>query len=841
LNDQNQVEYVAVVARDITERKLLEENLVQSHNTINALLNIPTDMIVLLDRQGKIALVNQTTCQRFNIGEQDLLGKSLSDILPPDTAQARYAMVEQVFKTGQAVRFEDLGVTGWLDHSVYPILDDQNQVNFVAVVSRDISDRKRLEEILRRDQRTMLAMANAPNDIYVLLDLDGTILQANEVIAQSLGRTPEEMIGLCLWDMLPRPVADFRRSVFERVVQTGQAERVEDQGRLGIYDSRVIPVVNDQGEVVQVAILARDITDRKRIENALRESEERYRTLVETSPDGIVYYEIVEGTEGRLAIANQHFAALFGYENADELIQHKPSPSDLIAEQDQPLLMDIIQRGFQYGAIHNANLVARRKDGSTFQLEANAAMVCDQQGKPKGFIGICRDVTERNSLQEELFKSYEMLEHRVVERTAELQAMNRQMRKEVYLRQQAEAQWRHQALYADALARVASSANAQLELKAILGAICKEIVKVLPYPVSGILLYNEQSDTFTIDHYASLVDVTIEQVPPIPRALLEEYIHLHGSIHVIPDARSLPAGGELIARISPDIQTVINIGLHDEGKLIGLLSMASVNRVQLPSDDELDLFRAISNQAALSITKARLFERVLEGQARLKALTERLVEVQEEEIRKVARELHDEIGQMLTSLSLNLEIIGRSIEAGVERPSLQEEVSRAREQVKQLLNQVRDLSLKLLPTMLDDLGLLPALLDHCQRFTAQTGIQVEVAHRGLGTRLPAKLETAAYRIVQEALTNVARHAGVKQADVRLWLTASELGIQVEDQGAGFDLQQVESNHRSSGISSMRERAANCGGSLEIESAPGKGTCLTVEFPIGPLGQIARRK
>jgi two-component system sensor histidine kinase NreB len=197
----------------------------------------------------------------------------------------------------------------------------------------------------------------------------------------------------------------------------------------------------------------------------------------------------------------------------------------------------------------------------------------------------------------------------------------------------------------------------------------------------------------------------------------------------------------------------------------------------------------------------------------------------------VALELHDEIGQMLTSLNLNLEIISRSIEAGETKSSLHRQMDSIRAQVRQLLSQVRDLSLKLLPPMLEDLGLLPALVDHCQRYTAQTGIQVNLAHHGLERRLPAKLETAAYRIIQEALTNAARYAGVNEVEVRLWLTLDELGLQVEDQGIGFDLQQVENGRRSSGISGMRERAANCGGTLEIESSLGQGTCLTAEFPV----------
>jgi signal transduction histidine kinase len=277
------------------------------------------------------------------------------------------------------------------------------------------------------------------------------------------------------------------------------------------------------------------------------------------------------------------------------------------------------------------------------------------------------------------------------------------------------------------------------------------------------------------------------------------------------------------------------------GEIMGSLNLASVGEIRLPNDEELDLLRAISDQAALSIANASLFKHVSDSQARLKILTERLVDVQEEEKRRLARELHDEIGQMLTSLSLNLEIVSRSVQAGEEKGGIQFELEVTRQQVKQLLEEVRDLSLNLLPAMLDDLGLLPTLLDYCQRYTSQTGILVNLSHRGLDERVPPQVEIAAYRIVQEALTNVARHAAVDQVDVRLWATSKQLGVQIEDKGVGFVLQEIESAYNSHGIAGMRERAVNCSGSLEIETSPGMGVCLTAEFPLNRPDQNPESK
>ncbi len=151
---------------------------------------------------------------------------------------------------------------------------------------------------------------------------------------------------------------------------------------------------------------------------------------------------------------------------------------------------------------------------------------------------------------------------------------------------------------------------------------------------------------------------------------------------------------------------------------------------------------------------------------------------------------------------------------------------------------MRELSLNLRPAMLDDLGLLPALLWYMERYTARTGIQVAFGHEGLGERLPPDVETAAYRIVQEALTNVARHAGVRTVMVRLRHDQGALSVQVEDSGIGFEPATVLAERASSGLCGMRERAELLGGRLTVESTPGAGTRLWAHLPLG--GWLERR-
>jgi len=212
----------------------------------------------------------------------------------------------------------------------------------------------------------------------------------------------------------------------------------------------------------------------------------------------------------------------------------------------------------------------------------------------------------------------------------------------------------------------------------------------------------------------------------------------------------------------------------------------------------------------------------------LRASSLRLVEAQETERRHIARELHDEISQVLTGLKLTLETNAR-LPAGEIGDSL----VKAAAVVNDIMRKVRELSLSLRPPMLDDFGLLPALLWHFEQYTTRTNVHVTTSNlTGLdGRRFRSDIETAAYRIVQEGLTNIARHAGVREARVGLWTDHTTLYVQIQDHGTGFDPEAVQAARFCSGLAGMRERVALLNGCFTLESAPGAGTHLTAELPL----------
>jgi len=208
----------------------------------------------------------------------------------------------------------------------------------------------------------------------------------------------------------------------------------------------------------------------------------------------------------------------------------------------------------------------------------------------------------------------------------------------------------------------------------------------------------------------------------------------------------------------------------------------------------------------------------------MRNFSRRLVEAQESERRLIARELHDEIGQSLTGIQIMLGMV----KSGAGSANLVED---ALALISTIMFQVSDLSLSLRPPMLDDHGLLPTLQWHIGRYVEQTGVDIDFKHDGIERRFATAIETGIYRIAQEALTNIARHARVQDAAVRVVGTASSILLEVEDRGKGFEAEAGVCGGRSSGLFGIRERVKVLRGQLHIDSRPGQGTRLIVQIPL----------
>ena len=215
---------------------------------------------------------------------------------------------------------------------------------------------------------------------------------------------------------------------------------------------------------------------------------------------------------------------------------------------------------------------------------------------------------------------------------------------------------------------------------------------------------------------------------------------------------------------------------------------------------------------------------------RIQQLAQQVITAQEEERRRVARELHDESGQALIGVKLNLQVLARKIPPQLSE--LREEADRLRQQVNHAAERLHALSRGLRPPTLDELGLQPALRRLAADFEQSTGLPIYFESAGFDeTRLPQTVEIVCYRIVQEALTNVARHAQASQSWIGLTRQASQLTLSIRDDGQGFDPTSLDPRPDGLGLLGMKERATMLGGKLEIETTSGRGTRLIITVPL----------
>jgi PAS domain S-box-containing protein len=270
----------------------------------------------------------------------------------------------------------------------------------------------------------------------------------------------------------------------------------------------------------------------------------------------------------------------------------------------------------------------------------------------------------------------------------------------------------------------------------------------------------------------------------------------------------------------------VPLRLHE--RVIGVIDFES-DQADAFSPGDQRILETVAAQVSTAIHNARLLEETRRARGSLELLTRRQVEVQENERRAIARELNDQYAGMLTALKSTLEIIPQLSPETSERT-----LAQALDLTENLRLRVNNLSEQLRPPMLDDSGLVPTLLWHIQRFQEQTGITVHFSHRGLeGKRLGPQIETSAYRLVQEALNNVARHAQAWSARVEAYAQDERLLIGIEDSGRGFDPQAGLAQDR--GLSSMRERVRMFNGQFHLESQAGRGTRLTIQLPLWEEG------
>jgi len=591
------------------------------------------------------------------------------------------------------------------------------------------------------------ALVEGSRDGMVIVQ-DGVHKYANRAMCDISGYTIDEIVGMAFLNM----VAPECRALVAARVRLDKAEKELP----GFYESRIkckngsvkdvqlaTGVGTYDGRIANIAIV-RDITENKLAEEAVRESEERFRTICTESPIAIELFD----ADGQLLEANRACLDIFAVPGFEQLqgfnLFSDPNVTDRVRQsllEGKTVRYEVL---FDLDTFREKRLYEPTRSGAIYIDAIITPLVGQNKGRPKGYLVQMQDITERKLAEHALRESEERFRSFFTESPIAIEIF-------------------------DAQGRLVDANRACLDIFGV-GSI-GEIRDYNLFGFGGVAgeVENQLRCGESVRYEVPFdLDEFRKNKAYMPRR--------SGSIH-------------LDALITP-------------------LCMAGV----LPPGSYLVQMQDMTDRKR--------------AEQALRDLSSQLADVQEAERRHIARELHDQVGQSLTGLKLLIEMAARS---GISDSALI--LGRAQSLLNEVMIRVGDMSLNLRPPMLDDLGLLSTLEWHFESYAGQTGVDVEFESHGMQRRLPTEVETAAYRIVQEGLTNVARHADVKKASVTLSTNRGRLVIRIDDQGSGFDPDTVWRSGTSSGLIGMRERAVALEGSLSVHSTPGHGTTIVAELPI----------
>jgi len=597
------------------------------------------------------------------------------------------------------------------------------------------------------DQQFRLLVSSVTDYAIYLLDGAGRVASWNAGAERIKGYRADEIVGRSFSQFYSPE--DRAQGVPERALDRARREgRFEGEGwRLRKDGSRfwamvVIDTVrNDAGEVIGFAKITRDISERREMEQRLRESEERMRAFTTHSPALMC----MKDRDGRYRFANDRF-----------LERYNLRPEQVLGRTDAELFP---RRQALAAAAHDAEVLAR---GEPLQYEERASMadgqrvslvskfpVFDATGAVTAIGVVASDITDRRVTEQALREQRTLL---------------------------AEAQ------------KIAGLGSWEWD------------------PDSGRVSWSEE--------LYRIFGVTAQDVPPSFENYLER---LH------PEDRQ--QSGSMVARALIDNRpfSMLERVVRPGGELRYVRSQGDVVRNERGKPIKVLV-------ACFDITEQRHSESALRQAAQdLHGLTRRLVQAEEAERRRLARELHDRVGQSLSALNINLDIISRDSQA--LPPALRQRLEDSLGLVDGTLQSIESVMADLRPPLLDEYGLAAALGWHSEEWTRRTGVQVTVTDRTPDAAKGARPEAAValFRIAQEALNNVLKHAQAKSVRIDVSATDEELVLDVHDDGRGFDPRAARRGRW--GMTTMRERAEAAGGQLHVDATPGQGTRIHARVPL----------
>ena len=819
---------ILAIASDITERKHAEKQ-VQEMALFPAL---NPDVVLQVDALGMIKRSNPAAVQ-LGFYVDTLLTEIIPDLSDLDLLTCiSSGTTQQVYETRLGER-----VLLWTIRGV-------PKLGLAFLYSIDITQRKYAEERLRRVNRA-LSVLNECNQILVRSENDVELLQQMCEIIVNIGEYRMAWVGFAEQDQARsvRPAAQFGfEDGYLDIAQITWADNERGRGptgaaiREGVTQVNQNFLTNPRMELWRASALLRGY--QSSIALPLRDESSTFGALTIYAPSADAFDE--EEVELLNELANNLAFGITALRVRDE---RKHAEEKIVLERNKlKSILDTMQEGVyivnQNYQVEYINPAIERefgqiRDRKCYKFFYDTDDVCEFCANEQVFQGRVLN-SERTFAASG--KVYDLLDMplsnsdgsisklRIMHDITRLKENERKLQQANLELQNISLEEHKQRQLSDALVQAALILNRSLKLDDVLTLILEQVKEVIPYQLADIALLD--GDSFYNASHHGYQGLSEGRAGMKNRFSLAEF----------PLLKEMRESGKpvLIADIRQESDWIIMHGLTwsrsflsapllVEKEVIGFVNLFA-ERPDFFTQELSDRLVAFASHAAVAIQNAWLFEQVRASSERLHSLSRRLVEIQESERLYIARELHDEAGQMLTSLMVDL----RMLEKKASEPDV---VIRKIVEMERSLNEVLEnlhrMAMALRPASLDHLGLVPALRQLVESVGEKHDLKVSFRSGGVLERLPANVETVLYRTVQEALTNVVRHAHATQVDVILTVRDGKLIVIVEDDGDGFDPTTVSTNNHL-GLFGMRERTEMIDGKLVIESAPGKGTTILME-------------
>ncbi len=877
---------------EIVQRKQVEQTLRESEERFRATFEQAAVGIAHVALGGRFLRINQKFCDIVGYSHDEMLAQTFQDITHPadldaDLEHVRRLLAGETDSYSMEKRYlHRNGAIVWINLTVSLIWERTGEARHFVSVVEDITERKRVEEQYRAfftenvspvfwtEMKNPIPVDLPPEEQVDAIFREAYVKDISDSTARMYGTTREELLGemVAPWSFEGYQDRDSAlHQHYQRFVQSGYVshaaevhERTQD-GR-GVWLLMSIKGIVEDGHLVRVWGSQVDITQRKQAEQALRDSEENYRTLVEQAQDGIVILQ-----DGKIRFLNAYLAALSG-RTVEEMLD-TPFESYLPADQAEKVV-DRYQRRMKRKAVPSVYESAiEHKDGSEVGVEFNAGLT-SHNGRPADLV-LVRDIRERLQAQRELQASRRLLSLVIDNVPAQVAYVDKGQTFRFVNR-------RYEEIYGLPRSEFVGS-----HVREILGP--EGYAATEPYLAAALAGDAVRYEAAFHDRDGGARWLRVNYAPDKGKAG-----DVQGVVGTIIDITERRRAEETLRRSHErleEAQRTAQIGDWEYDILAGRITWsAEMYRIfdldperyvpSAKSDEEfchpedapvlrkafnrffasgepLDLdYRIVTPQGTVKACRRRgrlildeqgtpilaigttediterkrVEERVLEYQRRLRFLASQLTLIEERERRRIARELHDEVGQRLAFARMGL-ASARDIDSESQREAILEDVSQS---VRRAIGDIRDLVFDLSSPLMDEIGLAAALAEWLEEQVARKhGLRTEFINDGQRLPLDDDMRAMLYRSTRELLTNVVKHAQATRVKVRLEGEGSRVRIVVEDDGIGFDAgarPRVMEREGGFGLFSIQERMADLGGSLEIRSEPGQGCVATLTSP-----------